>query len=372
MKLVRDKKKELAEYFKEYPKGGYIILQLEEKIPAISTSYGYYEFTNFALYFSRNKIDMKDEEFSKLYLSLDKYLASKNVVLFRSSLITNLHTGKLEEIELIFHAYLGDFILDALEKTSDIIIDMLTLQRTLLSHIAKMMHDHLKEKGYSSTYPRPVKYTEIGKLDLNTDFFIELKPAQKLLYMTTLLKEIKDKCGSEIEFLLGKELAIQNIPFIQQHEVTKSFPEKKTGERMITKPDMLLWNDEYPIAIYCDGHDFHEKTPEQAFRDRNIDRELQSMGFRVLRFTGSEIKNNVTRCIEEVKKHFLGSEFSKTPNQILLKQLQEIDFKKLNEWEKRFRNSMFDYVTSDKRLTLKQERKLRQILDKSSSSGESE
>lgn len=41
--------------------------------------------------------------------------------------------------------------------------------------------------------------------------------------------------------------------------------------------------------IECDGHDFHERTKEQAAHDKARDRFLQSEGYLVLRFTGSEI-----------------------------------------------------------------------------------
>lgn len=42
-------------------------------------------------------------------------------------------------------------------------------------------------------------------------------------------------------------------------------------------------------AVECDGHDYHERTKEQAAHDRARDREMQNDGLIVLRFTGSEI-----------------------------------------------------------------------------------
>jgi very-short-patch-repair endonuclease len=42
-------------------------------------------------------------------------------------------------------------------------------------------------------------------------------------------------------------------------------------------------------VIECDGHDFHERTKEQAQHDNKRDREMQSRGLIVLRYTGSEI-----------------------------------------------------------------------------------
>lgn len=53
------------------------------------------------------------------------------------------------------------------------------------------------------------------------------------------------------------------------------------------------------IAIELDGHDYH-KTKEQRGRDAQRDRALQTEGWRVLRFTGSEVHADPRRCIEEV------------------------------------------------------------------------
>jgi very-short-patch-repair endonuclease len=46
------------------------------------------------------------------------------------------------------------------------------------------------------------------------------------------------------------------------------------------------------FIVECDGHDFHEKTKEQAARDKARDRALQASGRAVFRFTGSEIFRN--------------------------------------------------------------------------------
>lgn len=56
------------------------------------------------------------------------------------------------------------------------------------------------------------------------------------------------------------------------------------------------------IVVECDGHDFHERTKEQASRDKRRDREMVSDGYTVLRFTGSEIFRDATACASEVSK----------------------------------------------------------------------
>ena len=57
------------------------------------------------------------------------------------------------------------------------------------------------------------------------------------------------------------------------------------------------------LIIECDGHDYHNITKEQAQKDRSRDRKLQSLGYAVLRFTGSEIYNNGIRCAGECLEH---------------------------------------------------------------------
>ena len=56
------------------------------------------------------------------------------------------------------------------------------------------------------------------------------------------------------------------------------------------------------LGIECDGHDFHERTREQAQRDKKRDRDLAARGWRILRFTGSEIWKDPARCAQEVFK----------------------------------------------------------------------
>lgn len=54
------------------------------------------------------------------------------------------------------------------------------------------------------------------------------------------------------------------------------------------------------MVVECDGHDFHERTKEQARRDKQRDRFFQSRGLKVLRFTGSEIFADPQAVADEV------------------------------------------------------------------------
>jgi very-short-patch-repair endonuclease len=63
------------------------------------------------------------------------------------------------------------------------------------------------------------------------------------------------------------------------------------------------------MIVECDGHEFHEKTKEQAQRDKERDRKLQSLGFRVYRYTGSELYADAFRCAAEILRHMTGRDF---------------------------------------------------------------
>lgn len=58
--------------------------------------------------------------------------------------------------------------------------------------------------------------------------------------------------------------------------------------------------NKYRFNIECDGHEFHEKTKEQASKDKRRDRELQKAEVVVLRYSGSDIVNNPTVIREDI------------------------------------------------------------------------
>lgn len=66
--------------------------------------------------------------------------------------------------------------------------------------------------------------------------------------------------------------------------------------------DFLIEHRSKKIIVECDGHDFHEKTKEQASYDKKRDRFLISKGYTVLHFTGSELHKNVNECVNEILK----------------------------------------------------------------------
>ena len=74
--------------------------------------------------------------------------------------------------------------------------------------------------------------------------------------------------------------------------------QKVLGEYRV---DFALTHAELPelLAIEIDGHDFHERTKEQAARDRLRDRVLLRRGWATIRFTGSEVAWSALGCARE-------------------------------------------------------------------------
>lgn len=54
------------------------------------------------------------------------------------------------------------------------------------------------------------------------------------------------------------------------------------------------------LVIECDGHDFHERTKEQASRDKSRDRSFVLEGYDCFRFTGSEIWKDPLGCADQI------------------------------------------------------------------------
>lgn len=57
---------------------------------------------------------------------------------------------------------------------------------------------------------------------------------------------------------------------------------------------------ERSVAVECDGHDYHERTREQAERDKRRDRDLLFAGIPVFHFTGRELHRDPAACAGQV------------------------------------------------------------------------
>jgi DNA mismatch endonuclease Vsr len=120
------------------------------------------------------------------------------------------------------------------------------------------------------------------------------------------MRAVKNK-GSKIEQMLGKELW------------KKGYRYRKNDNTVFGKPDFTF--KRFKIAIFCDGefwhgknweikkHEhksniefWHKKIERNIERDIEVNKELKSKGWKVIRFWGKEIENNLDICVKKIEK----------------------------------------------------------------------
>lgn len=145
---------------------------------------------------------------------------------------------------------------------------------------------------------------------------------------------LEDAVESPIEIMLGAALVIvwrlvhdsfgvpEEIAIVEQADLVEGsgvayarlVPQFKKGRERYDFA-LLVPSVPSPIFIECDGHDFHERTKEQAKKDRSRDRRIQGSGAFVLRFTGSEIWADPAECaieiIDFVSRSYMHPRFSR-------------------------------------------------------------
>ena len=132
-----------------------------------------------------------------------------------------------------------------------------------------------------------------------------------------LTPEQRKKCMSNIKSKgSGIEVALQKALW------NKGYRYRKNYSKIPGKPDIVLTKQK--IAIFCDSEFFHGKdwdislheqilrgsNPEfwekkilrNMARDMEVNKQLETLGWTVLRFWGKEIKNNLAGCVRVVEE----------------------------------------------------------------------
>lgn len=87
---------------------------------------------------------------------------------------------------------------------------------------------------------------------------------------------------------------------ISKDGTSYDYPEKIDKETILTIPDFYIENEKNKVCIYADGKTYHYNNEYQGIRDRSIDIALQNLGYKVLRYTGSQIRDNVKAVVDNV------------------------------------------------------------------------
>lgn len=97
----------------------------------------------------------------------------------------------------------------------------------------------------------------------------------------------QNKYDTDIEIIMKESLIKENINFEPQAMI-----------KGITTSDFLLDNK---IIVECDG-DYWHTLPKQKIRDKKVNKSLKDAGYIVLRFWGSDIKEDISNCITIIKE----------------------------------------------------------------------
>jgi very-short-patch-repair endonuclease len=159
---------------------------------------------------------------------------------------------------------------------------------------AEQMGDSIKELSM-----RIAKYPEIVKKTIYPEIYAE---------MAQLIAQY-EHCDSPIEFVLFRSIKEQ-LDLLNYQYARDFFPQtqkeilanghKYRADIFIAEIFETNNKESVRVIVECDGHDFHEKTKEQAKHDKERDRNIQMEGYKTMHFTGSEIYNDPRKCAEDV------------------------------------------------------------------------
>lgn len=118
---------------------------------------------------------------------------------------------------------------------------------------------------------------------------------------------------SPIERLLFLSMKENNIYFKTQYGINWKGQHVATFDRSFDDPnynfkgvltvvDFYIESHGKKLCVYTDGHTYHERTEDQAIHDRTIDRKLQELNFKVLRYTGKEVNESIDKVIKEINQ----------------------------------------------------------------------
>ena len=125
--------------------------------------------------------------------------------------------------------------------------------------------------------------------------------------MTPIEQKLWDAAGDSLQMFYRHPKSHQTIA-----QVTQAFEREPAAHIMLAR--QVMWGpftadfvavgrrDDscFAIVVECDGHDFHERTKEQARHDRSRDRYFMKQAVPVLRFTGSEIWKDAEQCLLDI------------------------------------------------------------------------
>lgn len=130
---------------------------------------------------------------------------------------------------------------------------------------------------------------EFNKRDIETR---EKEKNDKLSISLAIMESLGDLFIYEktpIEKYMANAMLNTNLPIVEE--------QYKIGTKMVDFAYL-----EQKLAIECDGYKWHKQDKEQIEKDIERDKYLAKKGWRVLHFSGVQIRRNIEGCIKEIRE----------------------------------------------------------------------
>ena len=120
-----------------------------------------------------------------------------------------------------------------------------------------------------------------------------------------IIKRIKNNefpfFNTKIELAFAKEMSKRNISFVSQFSIDNKFvcDFAMPAVKLIIECDGDYWHANPKIY---DKNKLHKRQINNLKRDKFKDKYLNKKGWKVIRFFGSDIKENISNCVDKVEK----------------------------------------------------------------------
>lgn len=114
-------------------------------------------------------------------------------------------------------------------------------------------------------------------------------------------------CMSPLERAMFLGFRKRGIDVVLQRRIRKDgtyydYPEDIDKETILTIPDFYIEGKHNKVCVYADGVSYHYKDESKIIKDRTIDIDLQNLGYKVVRYLGEQIRNNLDDVIDSVMR----------------------------------------------------------------------
>ena len=152
---------------------------------------------------------------------------------------------------------------------------------------------------------RVEKIIEIGKIKDRRTIEDIIRCEFKRRTIETRRIEENNKLSINLAYLkyLEERLGLTGTP-IEEYMLDELFNAKLMPEKQYSIGTKVVdfAFQEQKLVVECDGYKWHKQDKEQIERDIERDKYLARKGWRVLHFSGVQIRRNIEGCINEIKE----------------------------------------------------------------------